>query len=155
MACWRSATELNARFLKALRARIENQHSTRSAQLALVGVKCRCQLSDRRGPRPGATVPSHPSPPAANPRRHARTVFGDTPTRRAVSSLAAPAAADNSARAWRTTRTGSDTERDSLSNSVRSPSLTANGGAIMLKGMEPWEQRPCRGRPATQVASPR
>ena len=37
MTSLRSATEVNARFLRALRVRIENQRSTRFAQLELVG----------------------------------------------------------------------------------------------------------------------
>ena len=56
-------------------------------------------LSDRAGPRPPTTVPSHSNPPASKPRRHALTVFGATPHRRAVSSLAVPSTADSKTRA--------------------------------------------------------
>ena len=86
---------------------------------------------DRR-PRPLAITPTPATPSSLNRLRHRRTASESTPQRRAISSLATPSAAHNSALAWTTPRCGSDVERAIFSNEPRSSLDTDNEGALFM-----------------------
>ena len=86
---------------------------------------------DRR-PRPLAITPTPATPSSLNRLRHRRTASESTPQRRAISSLATPSAAHNSALAWTTPRCGSDVERAIFSNEPRCSLDTDNEGALFM-----------------------
>ncbi len=80
-------------------------------------------------PRPAAITPTPSTPASAKRARHRRTVLGVVAHRRAISSFATPALANNKPLAWTTLRCGNDDDFVIASNATRSRLVSFNGAA--------------------------